>query len=161
MPFTFFHLGPGLFFGELFKKYINIFSILTGSVVLDLRPGYCLIAKCQNLHGLEHTFLIATVISMLLILLIILLKKPIKKFSEFFKIKQDFSNSSIAIGTLIGVYLHILLDSISYIGRYPFWPLQGNYFYNLFGLNVYFIYGFCIITGVISLILYYKDSFKK
>ena len=161
MPFTPFHLGPGLLIGLIFKQWINIPAILIASIIVDVRATYCLFTGCYPLHGPLHTFLGALILSSLVIFSIYLFRDRLKSISIFFKIKQDYSFQSIVIGSVIGVWLHVILDAFLYPEMLPFWPVPGNFFIGIFG-NIE-IYGFCIMGFVISgmVYLYIMYPFQK
>lgn len=152
MPLTPFHLGPSLLLDVLFKKRINLFAILLGSIIIDLQCAYYLITKGYPYHRFFHTFMGAIILSVLLIILIANYKKSIKKFQGFFRVNQDFSNTSIILGVIIGTFSHILLDSFLYSDIAPLWPILYNPLLGLFTYKT--IYLFCMIIGVLGILLY-------
>ncbi|HER54282.1 MAG TPA: hypothetical protein ENO13_00065 [Candidatus Bathyarchaeota archaeon] len=73
---------------------------------------------------------------------------------SFFKINQQVSFKKILAAALSGVYLHILLDSRSYLDIEPFFPSSYNPFLTtgiLAGLDSYI---FCIWSFFGAIILY-------
>ncbi len=126
MPFTPFHLGPAFLLGELFEKKVNLFSILLASIIVDVRATYCLFAGCRPLHGPFHTFLSATVIAFLLSWLLFSQRQWLQKVTDKLRIEQTYSSLSIIIGSLIGTWSHVLLDSFLYTDIRPLWPLIAN-----------------------------------
>ena len=153
MPFTPFHLGPGLALGMLLRNWINIPAILLASIIVDVRSVYCFfIGNCQ-LHGFFHTFLGATILGLLVIALIWSFRTPLSKISKILKIEQDYSLQSIAAGALIGVWVHITLDAFLYPEMHPFWPIEGNA--PLLGvLSNPAVYGLCMIGFLIGGMIY-------
>lgn len=127
MPLTPFHLGPGLLLGEIFEKRINLVSILFSSVLVDVRAFYCFFYGCAGqLHGPLHTLLGATAIALIILFLVWSFREPIKKITDAFKIRNDYSFYTIALGSFIGAWLHILLDSFMHSDIVPFWPIRLN-----------------------------------
>jgi len=129
MPLTPFHLGPGLALGMIFRKYINIPAILLASVIVDIRAIYLalIVGDWSNLHGFFHTFAGATVLGLVVISLILIFRDYLSKFSEILKVEQDYSLQSIAAGALIGIWVHIILDSYMHRDMTPFLPFfDGN-----------------------------------
>ncbi|WP_394697998.1 metal-dependent hydrolase [uncultured Methanolobus sp.] len=112
--------------GELFEKKVNLFSILLGSIIVDVRATYCLFAGCRPLHGPFHTFLSATVIAFLLSWLLFSQRQWLQKVTDKLRIEQTYSSLSIIIGLLIGTWSHVLLDSFLYTDIRPLWPLIAN-----------------------------------
>ena len=58
MPLTPFHLGPALFLGLIFFRFVNLPSFLAANVVVDLEPFFVLLFGLDYpLHGFFHSFL--------------------------------------------------------------------------------------------------------
>ncbi|MCD4756017.1 hypothetical protein K8R20_00120 [bacterium] len=153
MPLTPFHLGPGLLVGEFFEKRINLTSILLASVLVDLRAFYCFFWGCTGrFHGPLHTFVGATILALLISIVVWKLRVFFKKITDFFKVRNSYSFSSILIGSLIGTWLHILLDSFMHSDIIPFWPRQSNIL--LGAISDGTTYYFCTITLIVGLVVY-------
>ena len=159
MPFTPFHLGPGFAVGMLFKKHINLASILLASVIVDIRAIYCLFIGDCMLHGPLHTFLGGTILAIFVSLLIYALKNPLMIMTDFLKIKQNYSSKSIIIGALIGTWMHLLLDAFLYSEMVPFWPIQGNCLFGI--LNSFVVYNFCIVCFVVGFVVWFVENLRK
>jgi len=66
MPFTPFHLGPGLLFGLLLLGYIDFPTFLVASVIVDVEPFLVLTLNLNYpLHGFLHSFLGGTLLAFL------------------------------------------------------------------------------------------------
>lgn len=159
MPLTPFHLGPGLFIGEIFEKRVNLVAILLASILVDVRTAYCFFNGCLPLHGLIHTFIGATVLAFFIIIGVYYFRKGLQKITNLFKIKQNYSLSSIIAGSLIGVWVHIILDSFMHFDITPFWPIEENPLLGIIsnGLNYYL----CTAALVLGLIIYLYRSTKN
>ncbi len=143
----------------LFKKHINIASILLASIIIDIRAIYCLFFSNCPLHGPLHTFVGATVSAMFVIAGIYMFRRQLGKISDFFKIHQDYSLKSITAGALIGVWLHILLDAFLYSDMFPLWPNLTNPFLGMFSNSI--IYNFCVLCFLIGGVLYLHKIAKN
>ena len=67
VPFTPFHLGPGLLFGLLLFSYVDLPTFLVASVAVDIEPLLVLSLNLRYpLHGYLHTFLGRTIVAFLL-----------------------------------------------------------------------------------------------
>lgn len=124
MPLTPFHLGPALLFGLLFR--LNVPALLVGSVILDIEALYLLLTGADYLHGVFHSYLGASIVSLALGLL-------------FRKIFLSF---------LVGTYSHVFLDSFLYLDMQPFWPANVNPFLGLIDSGS--VYGFSIIAFFVA-----------
>ena len=70
MPFTPYHLGPGLFVGLLFLSFIDFPTFLIASVIVDVEPFLVLTLNLNYpLHGFFHSFLGGTLVALPLALM--------------------------------------------------------------------------------------------
>lgn len=155
MPFTPFHLGPGLLFGLLFLSYIDFPTFLLANVIVDVEPFLVLYFNLQYpLHGFLHSFLGGTLIAFLLAIVMSKLRNSFSPLMSFFRLEQKTSFKSILLASLFGIYLHILLDSRLYQDIKPFYPFDFNPFLSrrmFIGLE---IYGLCILSFIGGGVIY-------
>ena len=153
MPFTPYHLGPALLLGVVCFPFFDIIALLIASVILDIEPLIILaLGTGAPLHGIMHTYLIATPVAMLVSGIIWLLRGPLYQLLSLFGIEQEASKMRIMISSLIGTNSHVLLDSFIYPEMNPFYPIMGNPFLGLISTTA--IYQFCLICGIAGIILY-------
>ncbi len=153
MPFTPFHLGPALFIGLLLFQFIHLPAFLIANIIVDSEPFLVLFLDLHYpLHGFLHSFLGGSIVAVILSLVMIKLDKRIRELMSSFKLKQKYSHKSIFLASFLGVYLHILLDSILYTDIKPLFPLSANPFYNLVPAG--FVYAFCTILFLLGIALY-------
>ena len=155
MPFTPFHLGPGLLFGLLLFSYVDLPTFLAASVVVDIEPFLVLSLNLDYpVHGYLHTFLGGTLIAFLLVLAMSRMRGTLSPLMSFLKVKQKTSFRSILLASVFGVYLHILLDSHLYSDIRPFYPIESNPLL-AHGMFVGFeIYTFCVLSLLGGAIVY-------
>lgn len=156
MPFTPFHLGPGLLFGLLFLSYIDFPTFLLANVIVDVEPFLVLYFNLQYpLHGFLHSFLGGTLIAFLLAIVMSKLRNSFSPLMSFFRLEQKTSFKSILLASLFGIYLHILLDSRLYQDIKPFYPFDFNPFLSRSMFIVFFeIYGLCILSFIGGGVIY-------
>ncbi|MBI2148500.1 hypothetical protein HYU23_02375 [Candidatus Woesearchaeota archaeon] len=152
MPFTPFHLGIALLIWVLFDKYLDISSILLGSVILDVWPFLVLVLGLNyHLHGFSHSFLVALLAG----LLFALFRFSIK---SHFKLKKSFF--ATIISAVIGTFSHVLLDAPLYNDMIPFWPSIWNPFSGLYTYNFSVIFSLgCFIVAFI--LIFFKFFNRK
>jgi len=154
MPFTLFHLGPSLLLGLLLFEYINFPTFIIANVIADVEPLTVLLFGLDYpLHGLAHSFVGGSVIAVALSLIMFIADGRIQGVMSFFRLGQRHSKRSIVLAAFLGVYLHVILDSLlGYADMKPLFPLSVNPFYNpLFAwLTPYF----CIVSFILGLGLY-------
>ncbi|WMW26327.1 hypothetical protein RE474_06340 [Methanolobus sediminis] len=117
---------------------------MIGSIIIDVRATYCLFAGCRPLHGPLHTFLAATIVGLLLAWLIYSQRTWLQKVSDILRVEQSYSFNSIIIGSIIGTWSHVILDSPLYTDITPLWPLSANPL--LWILSSGTIYALCAVS---------------
>ena len=166
MPFTPYHLGPGLFVGLLLLSFIDFPTFLVASVIVDLEPFLVLALNLNYpLHGFFHSFLGGTLVALPLTLVMYRIRDKFSSLLSFFKLEQKVSFKSVLAAALSGIYIHILLDSRGYTDIQPFYPSNYNPLLTTgisAGLDSYI---FCIwsffgaaIIYVIRLVLIWRKS---
>ena len=129
MPFTPFHLGPGLLVGLLLFSYVDFPTFLVASVIVDIEPFLVITLNLHYpLHGFLHSFLGATPLAFLLAAAMSKVRRTLSPLTSFFKLRQKSSFKSILSAALLGIYFHILLDSRMHLDIEPFYPMSFNPF---------------------------------
>lgn len=153
MPFTPYHLGPGILLGVLFFPFIDLSTVIVASVILDLEPLAVLLLNLPlPLHGFFHTYLGATIVAILLTFTIWPFRGYLNKIVSTFGLHQESSLRHIVPASIIGTYSHIFLDSFLYVEMNPFYPLMGNPFLGL--VQGAFVYNICIGFGILGIGVY-------
>jgi len=151
MPFTPFHLGPGLLFGLLLLSYIDFPTFLIASVIVDVEPFLVLTLNLNYpLHGFLHSFFGGTLIAFLLAAVMSNVRSALSPLMSFLKLEQKLSFKTILSAALLGVYVHILLDSPLYPDIRPFFPFDFNPFLSnsmFIGFDVYTLCTLSFIGG--------------
>jgi len=128
MPFTSYHLGPGLLFDLLLFGYLGFPAFLIANVVVDVEPFFVLVFGLQYpLHGFFHSLMGASLVASVLAFA---LPKVSIRFQPLFSqlvLSQEFSNSRTLLASLLGVYFHVLIDSLLYTDIKPFFPFDANH----------------------------------
>jgi len=153
MPFTPFHLGPGLLFGLLLLSYVDFPTFLVASVIVDIEPFLVLTSNLNYpLHGFLHSFLGGTLLAFIIAAAMSKMRSILSPLMSFLKLEQKLSFKSILSASLFSVYLHILLDSPLYSDIRPFYPFDFNPFLSnsmLIGFEVYTLCTFSFIGGAV------------
>jgi len=164
VPFTPFHLGPALLFGLALSVVFDLPTLLVASVIPDVEPFYVMYFHVSGyqLHGFFHSYLGSSILAVLVALIVYPLRSLINKIMTAFKISQKSSFKKILFTSFVGVYSHVFLDSFLYEEMMPLYPLQGNPFISiLYAYGSYsIIYGFCSLTAVIGIVLYFYKIMK-
>ena len=152
MPLTPFHFGPGLFFGMLSFRFLDLTAFLLGSIVLDAEPFYAFVSGKLNQPHHQFTSFLGGILGAALVLIILsIFKGQIKKWLDKIHLAQDSSNLSIFLGALSGCWIHVIFDSFMHYDVFPFWPSNFNPFLNLISISQNYL--LCSILGIAGLIL--------
>ena len=115
MPFTLFHLGPGIALKSLAGKRFSLAMFAGSQVAMDIEPGLAMIRGAATLHGYSHTLSGALAIALSCL--------PFKPVAEkLFGV--TISWRSALAGTLAGAFSHLLLDALVHSDIRPLWPFS-------------------------------------
>ncbi|ODA36362.1 metal-dependent hydrolase [Planctopirus hydrillae] len=158
MPFTPFHMGPGLLWKGLQPAGLSLMTFGLAQVLIDLEPLYVLktgkdfLGVPGHLHGISHTILGATVIGVVAGAF----GRPLTHLglrllgqSQFIPVRWGV----IWWSAFFGTYSHLLLDAVMHRDVEPFVPISR--WNPLVGLvDVGTLHRFCIITALAGMLLY-------
>lgn len=147
MPFTPLHLGPGALLkgvgGDRFS-----FLVFGGSqVLIDIEPGYRMLAGDPILHGSSHTLSGALVIGGIATLA----GKPISEFvlRRLGAARPGMTWTAAALGAFLGTYSHLLPDAIMHSDMKPWAPLTNNN--PLYGaISISALHIVCVVLGIVG-----------
>ena len=69
MPFTPFHMGPGLAIKAVAGRHVSLMLFGLSQVVIDLEPAIRIFSSDPSLHGFTHTYLGATLVAFVSVVL--------------------------------------------------------------------------------------------
>jgi len=162
MPFTPFHMGPGIVVKALLQGSFSLMVFGWAQIVMDIQPLVVMITGEGQLHGFSHTYIGAT----LLAIFSALSGKYLSEIGLFViglnkqwqvKIAWWVSFLSAFIGTLS----HVLLDSFMHSDVEPFFPVTtGN---TLLGfISVQALHEACLYSALVGGMLYFAVNwFQK
>lgn len=156
MPFTPFHMGPGILVKSLLRGSFSLLVFGWAQIVMDLQPLVVLLTGEGRVHGLSHTYVGAALLGGMAAV-------SGKYLSELGLMLLGLSTKenpkrilwrAAWLSGFVGTFSHIALDSFMHFDitpLYPFSPLNG-----LLGLiAIGGIYKFCVYSGLVGAGLYY------
>ena len=168
MPFTPFHLGPGLGLSLPLRNYLHVPTFLLASIIVDVEPFLVLFLGLNYpLHGYLHTFLLAISVGLIFGYTMFLFERFLEPFYRIFLLEtgNSLSLKSFVVAGGLGTGLHVLLDTPLYVDITPFYPITTNPFYNpsltleIYSLCVWMgIFGAIYYLGILALLMYRKLS---
>lgn len=134
--------------------FFDIAALMICSVILDVEPLLVLVLELGGpLHGIAHTYLVATIVAIIVSVVLWVLRNPISALILIFGIEQEPKKIRILVAGLFGTYSHVFMDSFLYSEMNPFFPMLGNPFLGLFASSM--LYQFCTYCGIIGILLFF------
>lgn len=153
MPFTPFHFGPSGFVGLAFRKWIDLPVFVLANVAVDLEPGIVLLFGLDYpAHGLCHTFLIGAGVGLVWAFAAYWARGIIRRLMHLFGLGYEANLRKVLVSGVLGVWLHVLLDSFCWGDVRPFWPSRANPFLDLMSIKT--VYLLCTVAFVPAIGLY-------
>ncbi len=123
MPYTPYHLGPSGFIGLTFRKWLDVPVFVLANVIVDLEVliitqfglGY-------PIHRFTHTLLIGSAAGIIWALTAWPLRNLFKMIMQILHIPYQTSFLKMLVSGVLGVWLHVVIDSIYHWDVCLFWP---------------------------------------
>ena len=122
MPITPFHFGPGAAMHAMAPRHISFLAFCAANVLIDVEPGYYMLIGQFPLHRFFHTVPGATLVFAATVL-IFLSARMIGALPNVLAWK-GLTVTQVAIGAALGVYSHLVLDSIMHVDIRPLAPFS-------------------------------------
>jgi membrane-bound metal-dependent hydrolase YbcI (DUF457 family) len=169
MPFTPFHMGPGLAVKSVSGRHFSLLVFGFSQVAIDLEPLVRIIRGDSVLHGFTHTYLGATLIG----LASVLVGRPVCQFFLNFWVPDESSAflywlrgprliswPAAVAGAFVGTYSHIILDSIMHSDMQPFAPLsESNSLLHV--ISVAKLHLICMVSGLCGALLIFLAFYGR
>ena len=154
MPLTPFHLGPTLLLGVLLYQWLDLPTLLVGSVIVDVRAALVVFGPFDGpVHGILTTFAGGTMIAFAIGTVVLVLPQSVQSVLNHTRLADTTSLSGIFGAAIVGVASHIILDSLLYTDTRPFYPSAWNPFF-IDGVRFVPVYGGCALAGILGLIIF-------
>ena len=161
MPFTPFHMGPGLAAKAVTGRHLSLMVFGFSQVAIDIEPLVRIIRGDGVLHGFTHTYLGATAIACASVVI----GRPVCQFFlnywtpdprsallSWLRGPKLISWPAAIAGAFVGVYSHVLLDSIMHSDMQPLAPLsKANAL--LHTMSVDGLHMFCLLNGALGAVI--------
>jgi len=154
MPFTPYHFGPSGFIGLLFRKWIDIPVFILANIIVDIEVLIMILLDARYpIHRYTHTLLIGAAAGIAWALAAWTLRNVFKKGMQILRVPYKTSLLKMIISGILGVWLHVIIDSIYHWDVCLFWPNRKiKVLYKL--LNRSQVESICIVLLIAALILY-------
>jgi hypothetical protein len=154
MPFTPFHMGPGLLVKSLAGRRFSLVVFGTSQVAIDIEPLVHILRGDSVLHGFTHTLLGATLVGAAAAIpgrplanwVLKVVRGEITDAWELRWLGSTLSWPVAVMSALIGTWSHLVLDGVMHRDMHPFSPLtESNPLLGTVGLPT--LHWFCVVSG--------------
>jgi hypothetical protein len=158
MPFTPFHMGPGLLIKSVTQQYFSLMIFGFSQVAMDIEVLFHMAHRDHILHGFSHTYVGATLVAVISIVIgrpicQFLLNRWIPEedstFETWVRGPKKISWFAATCGASLGTFSHVFLDSIMHFDLSPWRPFSDDN--ALLGwISVENLHLFCIGSGILG-----------
>jgi hypothetical protein len=132
MPFTPFHLGPGILLGLFLLNKLDFPTFVAANVIIDWRATLVFFGILDGpLHGWVHTYLGSALMAAVLGSVMIYVRPLLNDALREMEIIEEISVQKILIAAFSGTFLHVTLDTIHHPFMQTFTPLEIRPLYGL------------------------------
>jgi len=158
VPFTPFHMGPGIAIKAVGGRRFSLMIFGFSQVAIDIEPLVHIIRGDGVVHGFMHTYLGATLVALVSLfigrpicqwLLSYWPVDPSMPFLNWLRGAGLISWPAATLAAFVGTYSHVFLDSIMHADLRPFAPLsEANPMLHI--IPVYLLHLLCIASGIVG-----------
>lgn len=159
MPFTPFHFVPSACVSLPLHRYLDVPIFIGANVVVDFEP--LIVMKCgldYPVHGYCHTLPIGGLIGCVLGILAYPCRNLIGSAMSMIRLPYSPALGKMVLSGMLGVWLHVLFDSVLYIDIRPLYPFNMNPVLGL--LSSQTVYLICAVCFAPALVLYFFQAFE-
>ncbi|SMF95812.1 hypothetical protein SAMN02949497_3187 [Methylomagnum ishizawai] len=135
MPFTPFHLGPGLALKAVGGRHFSLTLFGAAQVAMDVEPLFHLLRGDAILHGPTHSYAGATLIAFATLALgwpfcrmILAGWNRVAGLRGLggLRVAAEIGRIPALTGAFLGTYSHVFLDSLMHADMRPWWPFAAG-----------------------------------
>ncbi len=161
MPFTPFHMGPGIAIKAILQSSFSLMVFGWAQIIMDIQPLIVLLSGEGHLHGFSHTYIGATLLAIFsgitgkylteIGLWVLYLGKQEKALIAWWV---------VFLSAFIGTYSHVLIDSIMHADMEPYFPFStANQWLGI--ISVEWLHRLCLLSGVVGACIYFGINWRK
>lgn len=126
MPFPTYHIGTNAFFGLALRRWIDPVVIVAVNVIIDLEVLFATDFPQHHRQWHFHTFLIGGIVGALFGLVCWFAKDIISWAMKKVRIPYKPSLWKMTLSGVLGMCIHVFLDSLWHWDVQPFWPFTNK-----------------------------------
>lgn len=155
MPFTPFHMGPGILVKALLQGSFSLMVFGWSQIIMDIQPLVVMITGDGHLHGFTHTYIGAT----LLAIFSALTGKYLSEIGLYVlglnrQWQVRISWPVTVLSAFVGAYSHVLIDSVMHRDMAPFFPFsQASPLLGIISVSA--LHKVCVYSGLVGAAVYF------
>ena len=154
MPFTPFHLGPGLLFKAAAPARLSFAAYAAAQVVIDVESGYFLYTGGYPVHRSMHTFALGAIVGAVVGAATAWAGRKLggKHRADWPPaVQAEFEPKAALAGGVLGGTMHSLLDGLMHRDIAPFRPFsEANPLRGMVGLST--LHAVCALAGLAGIL---------
>ncbi|MBS3957761.1 MAG: DUF4184 family protein [Clostridiales bacterium] len=161
MPFTPYHMGPGILVKSLLRGSFSLMVFGWTQVIMDTQPLVVMLTNRGTLHGFTHTYAAAVAIALFAAvsgkyLAQVALRLGPRPTRRALTVPWSVAFASAFIGSLS----HVALDSLIYTDIRPFAPVsQANPSLGLIPSSA--VYDLSMVAGLLGAVIFFAVTFLR
>ncbi len=162
MPFTPFHMGPGILIKALLQSSFSLMVFGWAQIVMDIQPLWVLITGNGHLHGFSHTFIGCALLAVVSAISGKYLSELGLRLLGIGKAQQPVVISwwVASLSAAVGCSSHVLLDGIMHADLQPYFPFSPNN--DLLGvISIEHLHQFCVYSGLLGAVIFFLIQWRN
>lgn len=160
MPLTPYHFGPHACAALPLGRHLDLPVFIAANVAVDIEPVLVFTLRLEYpLHGYAHTFLVGALVGVALATVAFPFRGIIAKAMRLACLPYEPTYLKMALSGILGVWLHVVFDSVMHHDIRPFFPSNANPFLRLISLRA--LHGLCVASFVPALAIYIYVAFVR
>jgi hypothetical protein len=154
MPFTPFHMGPGIAFKAALPEKFSLMVFGWSQIVMDIEPLIQISRGEENWHGLTHNLAGAVLLGALAAASGKYLVEWGIRLLSLGRRRVKITWGAALLTGWMGSFSHVLIDSFLHHDMQPFWPFWPGNPMLVFDASFAQVEMFCLISGTVGAVVY-------
>ncbi len=153
MPVTPYHFGPSVFVSLIFRRWLDVPVFVLANIIVDIEvPVIAALGLGWPRHRYAHTLLIGAVVGIVWAVAAYPARPLFERLMQLLRIPYEANFWKMLISGVLGVWFHVLIDSIYHWDVPMLWPSKAKPLFNIIPHD--WIKPICVIFFCAALIPY-------
>jgi membrane-bound metal-dependent hydrolase YbcI (DUF457 family) len=150
LPVTPFHFGPGALVAAASRSKVSFLAFAATNVLIDVESLYNMLTNQPRIHTFLHTYAGSTLAAAVVVLTFLPCRSVARSLPAWVVLRwRGLSVRAVGLGSLVGAWSHVLLDSVMHSDITPLAPISNsNGLYRIVPLGT--LHLFCVVAGIVG-----------